>query len=372
MPRSDIVSTTPARARVAGLDALRGVAVLLVMINHAHILFAGSGVVGVTIFFVLSGYLITGILTSGVRRTGTVDYRRFYRGRALRLYPPLILMLIVFAIVEGVFDLGGQRGDLPKAIGVSLTYVSNLPGLSTGFDNLFQLWSLSVEWQFYLVWPLVIALVLPRVGRARTLAVTAGVVLVACAGSIIATSPDTYKVYTLPTSWAIALIVGGALRMFREPLARRYDALRERRPWAGTVAVVVAALPLAALCFLQEDARPNAWIDYLLLVPLSAVAAAVLVFVAGEAPSAKGWMRPLLAMGTISYAVYLWDLPMTSWLAAPGAYTADFSFGLLVPSLAAIAAGTASWWLVEKPVLAWRKGLDRRASAPEPERVTAG
>lgn len=350
----DVVASPQRRGRVAGLDVLRGVAVLLVVMNHAHVMFAGAGVVGVTIFFVLSGYLITGILTSDVQRTGRVHYWRFFRARMLRLYPPLLFMLAGFVVVEGVLDVGGQRSDVPRALVVALTYTSNLTG-GTGFDNLFQLWSLAVEWQFYLVWPVVIALVLPRIGRLRTLAATGVLCLLACAATIYLSAPDTYKVYGLPTSWSSALIAGGALRLLAGPLRERYREVRARRPWVGAAAVTCAAAPLAALCFLRDPDRPVAWIDYLVLVPGMALAAAVLVFAASEARVSRGWMRPLVLMGTVSYAVYLWDLPLTFWLAD---YTEGV--GVVLPGLAAIVAATVCWWLVEKPSMAWRRRLDRR------------
>src|SRR6476661_159015 len=113
--------------RMPGLDVLRGLAILLVLMRHGlPEVFGNAGIVGVVVFFALSGYLITGVLTADHARTGTVSFLEFYRRRALRLFPPLLLLLLVFSVVELVTDRLHDRWYLPKTLVTALSYTSDL------------------------------------------------------------------------------------------------------------------------------------------------------------------------------------------------------------------------------------------------------
>src|SRR5690606_14913209 len=134
--------------RIRALDGLRGMAVLLVVLFHADEAVPG-GSYGVTIFFVLSGYLITRLLAAERDATGRVDYRRFFVRRARRLLPALLIVSATWALISGSW-----RDTLP-----ALLYVSNYSTLSGGeWTPLHHTWSLAVEEHFYLIWPFLIGL----------------------------------------------------------------------------------------------------------------------------------------------------------------------------------------------------------------------
>lgn len=345
--------------RVAGLDALRGVAIALVMLTHADGgTFGSGGMVGVTLFFVLSGFLITGLLVRDLERGGRVRWGRFYGARALRLLPPLGLVLIGYLLVEGVLGLFAGPSQVPWTLFSALTYTSNLPYLPHGSGAFFHLWTLATEEQFYLLWPLVLA-VAWRHRRVRAV-VALGVVgsLLLCAATIAYQAPDVARVYALPTSWSVALFIGCALRLGRDRASRALPAGPVARRWlAGALLAAFAAVAVVP----GLDASP--WM-YLAAIPAVALASAVLVLLAAESRwPARGPAQAVVALGTVSYAAYLWNLPITQWLGDPR----DLAGGSLGIALTLLAA-TASWWLVERPAARLRRRLQDggRPGVPRP------
>ncbi len=338
-------------SRLPGLDALRGLAIALVLLNHADpVTFGAAGILGVTLFFTLSGYLITGILVRDIERHGRVRYGRFYRNRALRLFPPLLLALAGYAVVEGLLDHTGERGLVAQTLVAALTYTMNVPGIPHGSESLYHYWTLATEEQFYLVWPLALALAWRRRRLRPAVAVAVLVALAACAATMVAVSPDTARIYALPTSWASALLIGCAGYLGRDALHRR---LPTRRPVRR--AVVLGLLLALAAGSLAQDTIHQPWL-YLVVVPAAACGSMVLI------SSASGWhrlptrlLRPAVLLGTISYAAYLWNGAIVRWLGDP-----ETLGGALLGVLLTLAAATASWWLVERPAARLRARLDAR------------
>ncbi len=357
----DARATGPAGTRLAGLDALRGLAIALVMLTHASSArFGSAGLVGVTLFFTLSGYLITGLLQRDLDRYGRVQFGRFYAARALRLLPPLLLVLAGYVVVEGLLGVLGRQDQVGLTLLAALTYTSNLPYLPHGSGSFFHLWTLATEEQFYLLWPLLLGLAWRR-GAAR-LVIGLGVAgsLLACAATIAYQWPDVERVYPLPTSWSVALFLGCALRLGQARAQRLLPASPAARRWiAGGILALFAAAALTP----SIGASPAM---YLLVVPAVAVASAVLVLLAAGSTrlAARGPVRLLVALGTVSYAAYLWNLPIQQWLGDPGTLGA----GLLGAALTLLAA-TVSWWLVERPAAALRRRLQHGTSpVPHPGR----
>ncbi len=323
--------------RIAGIDLLRGVAVGLVMLRHAFpSVFPGAGVVGVVMFFALSGHLITGLLLDELARYGRVDFRRFYLRRARRLVPALVVLVAAVALVTLLLDPLQDRGELVRTVVVALTWTADLP-FEHGGEATFHLWTLAMEEQFYLVWPALLALAWSR--RLLLSAVVGAGIL--CAVGAVATvlwlSEDPDLAYTLPTSWAICFVIGaGSAYVARRGLP------------AVAAGPALAALLVLALVPLRGHAA-----TYLLAAPAIALLTAVVLqswrtWVEVEAPA----LRLLVALGTVSYAAYLWNYPLTLWLS-----------GLAALPLTVVAAAL-SWRYVEEPVRR-HVGLGERVSLRE-------
>ena len=317
--------------RVAGLDLLRGIAVGLVLARHAlPTPFAGAGVVGVVMFFTLSGYLITGLLVDELERTGRVDLRRFYVRRVRRLVPPLVVLVAAVVVVTLAFDPIGDRGELPKTVLVALTWTGNLP-FGHPSDATFHLWTLATEEQFYLLWPTVLAFafVRRRVGAALVLAGAA--CMLACAMTVLWLREAPDLAYSLPTSWAGCFVIGAAVRTHGDRLVLPR--------WA----VPLALAGLAALSVVPI--RGHA-LTYLAGGPTIAVFTAVLVL------AWRTWtdvttpaLRVVVWIGTVSYAAYLWNYPLTIWLRP----YVPVGSGVLAACLT-LAAAALSWKYVEQPL----------------------
>lgn len=299
--------------RIDGLDLLRGIAVALVMLRHAlPQVFAGAGVVGVVMFFALSGYLITGVLE---RRPPLVE---FYARRVRRLVPPLLVLVAVVALVTLVLDPLGDRDRLGWTVLWALTWTGNLP-FGHASDATYHLWTLATEEQFYLVWPATLLLL----GRARGLVIAAVVTVLACLATTWWLAEDPDLAYALPTSWALCFVIGAAARLHRGRLTVP--------GWAPSVAL--AALGALAVIPLRGHA-----FTYLAGGPTIAALTCVLVLAWREWRTVSGPLRALVWLGTVSYAAYLWNYPLSLWLPA------------LPAVLLTLAAAALSWRYVEAPL----------------------
>ncbi|GIG39301.1 acyltransferase family protein [Cellulomonas phragmiteti] len=317
--------------RIEAIDLLRGIAVALVLLRHAFPEpFAGAGVVGIVMFFTLSGYLITGVLLGELERTGRVDLGRFYRRRARRLVPALVALVAGVVLVTLLLDPLGDRDELPKTVAVALTWTGNLP-FGHASDATFHLWTLATEEQFYLFWPAVLALGFARRRVGVTLLVVAGVCALACVSTVVWLAEEPDLAYSLPTSWAICFVVGAAARVLQERVVVPV--------WAVPVALV--ALAVLSVVPLRGHA-----LTYLAGGPAIAALTAVLLL------AWRTWtevrppaLRALVALGTVSYGAYLWNYPLTVWLRPHVEHGAGALALVLTLGLAAL-----SWHLVERPL----------------------
>ncbi|WP_250447770.1 acyltransferase [Actinotalea sp. C106] len=326
-----MTATTVQHARIDGLDLVRGLAVALVMARHALPGAApGAGVVGVVAFFTLSGFLITGLLVQEHTRYGRVDLRRFYRRRVRRLVPPLVVLLVVYALVTAVLDPLDDRASLLRDLAVAATWTGNLPHLVPSGAT-FHLWTLATEEQFYLVWPALLVFCL-RAGRPRLAVGTAMVVTVAALLATAWWSADAPEIaYALPTSWAPAFVIGATARL----LAPKVQLGAPAAAAATAGLLLLAVVPL----------RGHTW-TYLAAGPAIAALTAVLVLAAVHWREVTGWpLRWLVGLGTVSYAAYLWNYPLTLWLR-------PLPFGAVLAVLATVGMAALSWHLVERPLTA--------------------
>ncbi|SDE56820.1 acyltransferase family protein [Pseudonocardia oroxyli] len=345
-----------------GLDGLRAIAVLAVVAYHLDLGWAGGGFLGVEVFFTLSGFLITQLLVAELRRHGRVGVRAFALARARRLVPALVAAvlgtLLVFALVRPVADL---RADAL----FSLLYLQNWHLLIGGVpyaesfstpSPFLHMWSLSVEAQLYLLWPLLFCGVLAVLGRRR---VAAAALLLAAVSAVLCAwqfDPDTTgPAYYATDSRAAGFLVGAATALLWLPGAWR----RARR--GAVVFDVLGVAALVALLLALGTASEFAADLYLHggFLRTALVTAVVLVAATGAGPAVSGLLSvaPLAALGRRSYGIYLYhwpiivltrDLPASSWVVNA------------VRVAATLVVTEASYRWLETPI---RRGALRRALA---------
>jgi len=334
------------------IEGLRGVAVLLVVLGHLTG-WPRGGFVGVDVFFVISGFLITGLLVSEHERTGRVSLRGFYLRRVRRLLPAGVLVLVVTDLVAGVLLLPTRAHATVADSLWALGFLANVHFAALGTDY-FSLtrapsavqhyWSLSVEEQFYLLWP---ALVLLALGAGRRLPgpsrrvlawVTVALVAASLTWSVVSTARTPSSAYFSSPARAWELGAGALLAL----LAPRLPAAVT---WLGGVGLV------ASVVVITPSTPVPGWA--LLLPVLSTVA------VLGAGGDRLGLATaPIRYVGRISYSLYLWHWPVIVLGATlPSGTTAAGRAGLLA---LALLLSVASYHLVEQP---FRRSRPVRAAA---------
>lgn len=346
--------------RLAGLDGLRGIAVLAVIAYHlGQNGLTPAGFLGVDMFFVISGFIITALLLREHARHGRVDLGAFYLRRARRLLPPAFAMIAVVAVVAPVLapdTVARLVGDIPAA----LVYVSNwwqIVSKQSYFETfgspplLQHLWSLAVEEQFYIVWPL-LAWGALRLGGRRALAVLAVVVALASTAWmawLYATEidgGDPSRVYLGSDTHLMGLGIGSALAALWNPWGPPASAVFQRA--AGVLGPLALGLLLLAVQFTHEGLA-FVYQGGLLL-------AAVLTALAIVGAAQPGWpmaralsTRPLQWAGSRSFSLYLWHWPVFVIMKSGGAASHPVLLAAAMLLLTA-AAAELSYRLVESPL----------------------
>lgn len=318
------------------LDGLRGIAIALVVTSHIHRDWIGLGIVGVVLFFALSGFLITTLMVEEHRRAGRIEFPAFYRRRALRLFPALTVYLLT--VTPLTMWLRPSDDNLASAVSTAL-YVANWHQAlnPSGVGAFGQMWSLGIEEQFYLTWPLLLIGLL-AIMRPRRAAL---VVLTLAAGSALLrlglASDEAWPILFFSTPTRLdAILLGCGLALWWMPTRRWY---------VGAALLAVAAiLPVGA---------PQ------LAFGLGIAAFGSAVVVSAAIQERPGWLRwqPLVRLGRISYGLYLWHGAVFTLVPAPWPVLVVLSLGISV----------VSWLLVERPFLRMKDRLrqDRRPDAIE-------
>jgi peptidoglycan/LPS O-acetylase OafA/YrhL len=342
-------AASPRKSYIAGLDGIRALAIGLVLFSHSviydeftslHLIGFGAGYAGVAVFFVLSGYLITTLLLREEEQTGGISLRYFYLRRALRLFPALWLYLLVV----GAIWLAGWLPQVPWHDFVSsLFYVRNFVGHGRETAHL---WSLSLEEQFYFLWPLVM-MGLPGRNRVRL-----GIALIGIVGVTF------WRIYAARTGLASA----GALYIRSD---FRFDA-----PLFGCALALVMRTCPSAICWVNSTGRRSAllalagvgglgaWIglridqamfpgtDGIVVCLLSSV---LVLSQVGSQNSGSGWLawRPLVLIGQISYGVYLWQQLFLGPQIPAFEAIRTFPIGLA----ATFVVAAVSYYFLERPLL---------------------
>jgi peptidoglycan/LPS O-acetylase OafA/YrhL len=362
--------------RLPGLDGLRAIAVLGVVLYHLDVPWMPGGFLGVDVFFVLSGFLITTLVIEEIERTGRLGLRDFYLRRARRLLPALLVLLAVLSLLS-LLVLPEERAELRRDVGAALLYVSNWSYVFTeqsyfeavGRPPLLQhLWSLAVEEQFYLLWPAIIVVAMAA-GRRR-------VRLVALIAAVVSTvwmavlavvqgyplSADPSRAYFGTDTHAMGLLLGAGLatcwapwRVWRTQQSW-FESARPMRQRAGTAAVDlvgVAALGGLLWTFLSVgEFSPLLYRGgFLALAGCTALLVAAVAHPAGLLGRVLG-VQPLRYLGERSYGIYLWHWPI-ALVTRPG-FELPFGGWLAFVLRLALVLGAAelSYRYVERPIRA--------------------
>lgn len=316
----DKPAATSPLAYEPGWDGLRALAVVSVVLFHVHAPLATSGALGVDVFFVLSGFLISTILQGQIERRGAVDVRDFFERRVRRLAPALYLMLAITFIAAHAF---GPWPETPKPFAIFLAgaYLTDFylmsPHAVGSFLN--PTWSLAVEAQFYLVWPFVIMALARLPKRAAFYLLLLAWAAMTVWRAYVARS-DHLAAYYAPWLHATGLLLGSALS-FRRPAGMKLLG------WVGLALCLVAMAPY------NFGAAT---------LPMVEGGAALMI----AAPPAILRLPPLVWVGEISYGVYLWHLPVIAAFGYPkglGAAVLDLAVSIPIAAL--------SWRLVERRLL---------------------
>ena len=308
----------PSLTYLPGLDGLRALAVIAVLAYHAEVSWLPGGFLGVELFFVISGYIITAILLNERRRRGSISLRRFYLRRARRLLPALVACVVVTLFVAFLLvpdEVRSLRDDVLASLG----YVSNwnlvfsdVPYFETfGRPSLFlHIWSLGVEEQFYLLWPLLLIAALALGGRrAAGVVAVVGIVASAVWMAVLVDPRDPSRVYYGTDTRAAGFLLGAALAMCWAPGRLQPWLVRSSRRllnMIGTVAIVAVG---AAMVLISEFDVGLYQGGFLVVSLLSVVAIAVAVHPGTHVSRVLG-IAPLVWIGLRSYGIYLWHFPI--------------------------------------------------------------
>lgn len=360
------------------LDGIRAFAVLAVVAFHAGLKPATGGWLGVDIFFVLSGYLITLILLRERDRTGTVSLRDFWVRRLLRLYPALLLTLVLGAVFYTTIGDGGTFVGYIRTAGAAGLYVENFVwGL--GGDELGRLghtWSLAVEMQFYLVWPVLLVWMLQR--KLRLAPMILGGIVVSYGLYVLQSAPNLDRfpaAYYLPWTRSFELLLGALVAVLLAARARTAEPATETpaRRWVGWLIGIGFGVVLLGAW------TDSIWINQRAILWESPAAALLTVALIVHLDRVRNrgvgsllaW-APVAWIGSVSYGVYLFHYPVIRVLQDHTDITeAKVMFVVALPLTLAIAA--MSWRYVEQPALRMKSRLAARpVILPEPPAVAEG
>ncbi len=332
------------------IEGLRAIAILLVVAFHVGVAGFHGGFVGVDVFFVLSGYLISGLLVEEIEATGTLDFVRFYGRRARRLLPACALVLVVTVLASAAVFSPTELATLASTALATALYGSNFWFAQQAGDYfaadarhnpLLHTWSLAVEEQFYLVWPVIVLVGLSRRRSRGWLLVTfAALSIISFTGSVWLThARQPWAFYLTPArAWEFGL--GGLVRFVRVP---RFVTPRVRYHfgWLGFAAILAAAQ-------LFTPATPFPGVAAL----LPSVGTAAVLLVGAEAPrEGVGQLLaidPLQGIGRLSYSWYLWHWPVLVLALTLAPELAPSR--LVLCALMALALAAAAHRFLENPV----------------------
>ncbi|PGW18322.1 acyltransferase family protein [Bacillus cereus] len=345
---------------MVGLDSLRGLAILGVILYHINFNWMPGGFLGVTVFFVLSGYLITDILAMEWKRNKRIDLKKFWLSRARRLLPGMLVMLVITLAWITIFHsslLEKMRGDSLAA----LFYVSNwwyIYHKLSYFDNFNQIsplnhfWSLAVEEQFYVVWPFIISLGLYYIKKQSRM------ILLICLGAFASAlamailyepGVDPSRIYYGTDTRAFSLLIGAVLALVW-PSNRLANKIIPKARFILDVVGGIALIIILVMFWKTNQYDPFLYKGGMVL--LSIATALLVANLAHPASRIAQFLRfrPLRWVGVRSYGIYLWHYPILT-LTTPKVNVGDFSIiRAILQFLLIILIAQISWKFIEKPI----------------------
>lgn len=357
---------------IPALDGLRALAVIAVVIYHMNATALQSGLLGVTIFFVLSGYLITGLLIREWSTIKKINLPQFWLRRVRRLFPAIVFVLLGTIVLTGVFApdmLTKLRNDIVAALlfftnwwyifqDVSYFEAMGAPSPVTHF------WSLAIEEQFYLIWPPLLLLLFSKRVKKRHIQLGLLVAAIASAAAMaILYSPqaDPSRVYYGTDTRAFSLLIGAFLAFEFPPArvnghGRQGFTARDRK-----IALGVGSAALAGILVMMVAVNGySPFLYYGGIALLSLLTGALIITLAdGRSPLARFFaLRPLVWIGKLSYSIYLWHYPLLL-LMNPRNFTGETPwFAYVGQALVILAVSAISYYVVETPL---RKGAIGKA-----------
>lgn len=344
------------------LDGLRGLAILAVLIHHSAPLrpYIGGGFLGVDLFFVLSGFLITALLVQEHQRTGSINLKHFYIRRMLRLMPALGVVLAACWLFATFWVTPERAHVIKKAMLLTACYGANCYWcFPLNLDILAHTWSLGLEEQFYLVWPFLLTLMLGLRLRRFAMLVLVVIGIVAAAGLRFVLWQYGGPIGFHAAKTCLATRGDSLLAGCLVALLASWNWLPRWRGWWRFIGWSSAAVLLALCLRAREDAA------YFFSGLYTAVAVTVAALLASLLHATRGWMQHFLRcsalvwMGRISYGVYLWHFPLLTFVPPlvatflpPGRRALYLAFFLQIGLSFGIAALSFYW--IEQPFL-WLK-----------------
>ncbi|MCU1353258.1 MAG: peptidoglycan-N-acetylmuramate O-acetyltransferase [Acidimicrobiales bacterium] len=320
-----------APTRIPALDGIRAFAVVGVLLYHAGISWMSGGYLGVDVFFVLSGFLVTLLLVGEHERSGGVELKRFWTRRVRRLLPAQLALLATVTVVTAVFyreDLFDLRGQVVAALTASTNWYLRATGGSY-FANLGRppvlrhLWSLAIEMQFYVVWPLLFV-GLMRLWRGKIERLVVTLLLAALASAALMAylyqppPADLSRVYYNTFCRLTGLLLGAALALLWRPSALVRGPVARRGPLLDLVGVVGLGVIVAFMVLATDQSAAMYRGGFALLSIATALVVAAAAHPGARLSGSWGLGHPaLVAVGVRSYGLYLWHWPIYA-LTRPG------------------------------------------------------